>query len=176
MYLNCRRGQGNRVLRIRVQNLQPNLPIISSPSHDRRRQEIDLRHIAGLQTSTTAIQQHHFKPFRSASYERTGYYHKTHECSVCDSEFTSVQVLSGHMCRHRRGCGRDSGEIAHRRPKRHRSNLLCLELDLNHPTTEENKRDQSGVVSMAAMDLVSSLKPSIKLETIIPLIFCRKIK
>lgn len=31
MYLNCRRGQGNRVLRIRVQNLQPNLPIISSP-------------------------------------------------------------------------------------------------------------------------------------------------
>ncbi|XP_022992979.1 zinc finger protein ZAT5-like [Cucurbita maxima] len=90
-------------------------------------------------------------PFDQLRMNRTGYYHKTHECSVCGSDFTSVQALSGHMRRHHRGCGRDSGEIVHRR-----RNLLCLELDLNLPAAEEDKRDQSGVVSMAAMDLVSS--------------------
>ncbi|XP_022939503.1 zinc finger protein ZAT5-like [Cucurbita moschata] len=95
-------------------------------------------------------------PFDPLRMNRTGYYHKTHEFSVCGSGFTSVQALSGHMRRHRRGCGRDSGEIAHRRPQRHRSNLLCLELDLNLPAAEEDKRDRSGVVSMAAMDRVSS--------------------
>ncbi|XP_038885865.1 zinc finger protein ZAT5-like [Benincasa hispida] len=82
---------------------------------------------------------------------------KVHECSVCGAEFISGQALGGHMRRHRRGCGgasRDSSEIERRCPKKQRSNLLRLDLDLNFPAPEDDKRDKSGVVAMAATNLV----------------------
>lgn len=82
---------------------------------------------------------------------------KVHECPVCGAEFISGQALGGHMRRHRRGYGgapRDSSEIDRRCPKKQRSNLLCLDLNLNLPAPEDDTREKSGVVAMAATNLV----------------------
>lgn len=51
------------------------------------------------------------------------------------------------MRRHRRGYGgapRDSSEIDRRCPKKQRSNLLCLDLNLNLPAPEDDTREKSG--------------------------------
>ncbi|TYJ99965.1 zinc finger protein ZAT5-like [Cucumis melo var. makuwa] len=81
---------------------------------------------------------------------------KVHECSVCGADFISGQALGGHMRRHRRGCGgtsRDSSEIDRRCSKKQRSNLLCLDLNLNLPAPENDKRENLGV-AMGATNLV----------------------
>lgn len=81
---------------------------------------------------------------------------KVHECSVCGADFISGQALGGHMRRHRRGCGgtsRDSSEIDRRCSKKQRSNLWCLDLNLNLPAPENDKRENLGV-AMGATNLV----------------------
>ncbi|XP_008456545.2 zinc finger protein ZAT5-like [Cucumis melo] len=94
----------------------------------------------------------YYNNFKSSNNYRI----KVHECSVCGADFISGQALGGHMRRHRRGCGgtsRDSSEIDRRCSKKQRSNLLCLDLNLNLPAPENDKRENLGV-AMGATNLV----------------------
>ncbi|KAG6778300.1 hypothetical protein POTOM_018157 [Populus tomentosa] len=94
---------------------------------------------------------------------------KTHECSICGSEFMSGQALGGHMRRHRANTGNQAGMIAtdsssataesnihgdhHQiKPK----NILALDLNLPAPEDDHHLRESNFQFTSTRQALVFS--------------------
>jgi hypothetical protein len=94
---------------------------------------------------------------------------KTHECSICGSEFMSGQALGGHMRRHRANTGNQAGMITtdsssataesnihgdhHQiKPK----NILALDLNLPAPEDDHHLRESNFQFTSTRQALVFS--------------------